>query len=272
MAASTRPPGAKTGLVTQGCYAAALGDCDGRPTSGEHYISECLLERVPDLVIEGLPWQRERKKLSTRAFRGNVLCERHNNALGSVDRVICDLYDVIMLAHDGEMIGWREFHGEDIERWAMKTLFGLISSGNLKFSEGVENDRPSPPLDHHRVLFSEDELPEVKGLALTNASPRDDEDASKNVVIRPLVYPIDHPMAGRVVGIVVRILGLEFYVPAGAWFPDEHQPRPLGILFRQRTEHAIRVLGCVALRWASSASDVFVSLTTEATRGPGSVR
>jgi hypothetical protein len=39
MGTSTRRPGPRTGLVTPKCYAAALGNCDGNPTTKSNFFA-----------------------------------------------------------------------------------------------------------------------------------------------------------------------------------------------------------------------------------------
>ena len=248
--ASTKPPGAKTGLTTNGCYAAALHDCDGKAASREHYISEGLLKRIPNVLVGGLPWLEKPKRLASGVYASHVLCERHNHALSPVDSAMCQLYDALLDYHDGKSVGWRELDGEDLERWALKTLFGLIASGNITFAEGVENERPTPPIEYLRVLFGDDDVPDGGGLSLIR-KPMPDMDQTSEMIIKPLVYPLGDLKAGRVAGVVVYILGVGFYATVNHRFLDDvllH--RPLGIAFGDRGAQ-----GCLALRWNHTAAN-----------------
>lgn len=158
--ANTRPPQPATGPVTQGCYAAELRDCDRGPPTREHYISENLLERFGNsFTIEGTPWAASPKKVGPGALTARIVCERHNNALSSIDTTIGVLYDALLGALHGRHVGELDFDGEGLERWAMKLMFGISASGNVTYPGIGKVVSPSIPLEYLRVLFGEDEFP-----------------------------------------------------------------------------------------------------------------
>ena len=162
--ANTRRLQPATGLVTQGCYAAELRDCDGGPPTREHYISENLLQRFGNsFTIEGTPWAASPKKVGPGALTARILCERHNNALSSIDTTIGVLYDALLGALHGRHVGGLDFDGEDLERWAMKLMFGISASGNVSYPGIGKVVSPSIPLEYLRVLFGEDEFPDGCG-------------------------------------------------------------------------------------------------------------
>lgn len=166
---STRTCGTVTGLARSGCYASGLQDCSPR-LSREHYISESILEVLhqearEDFRISGFPWQPQGGKLSVppNALTAKVLCERHNSSLSGLDSIALRLFrafDDKDAAHSGRKV-LHIFNGHDIERWFLKVLCGLASSGNLPF------DRPTKTevLPHWtEILFGFSEFERGQGL------------------------------------------------------------------------------------------------------------
>lgn len=130
MPLSTKPPGPRTGHSIPGCYAAPLADCGGRPSTLEQYVSKALLLRFGNKFhVDGPDWAVQGKYFTEKSLRAKVLCERHNGALSPLDRVIGEFYDVLSAAHRGR-VGIRDFDGEDLERWALKVMLGVASSGS----------------------------------------------------------------------------------------------------------------------------------------------
>ena len=163
MRTSTRPPGPRTGLVTPGCYAAALGDCDGNPTTREHYLSLNLLKRFgAKFFVEGVPWADSPSERTASDMVARVLCKRHNNALSPLDTTIGNFYDVLAGAHEGREVGVHLFEGEDLERWALKMLLGRLASGNVRWHNGSK-ERPEISLLYLRILFGEEDMPDGCG-------------------------------------------------------------------------------------------------------------
>ena len=161
MGTSTRPRGPRTGLVTPGCYAAALGDCDGNPTTKEHYVSKNLLKRFGGrFFVDGV---------STLAEK--ILCLRHNKVLSPLDTMIGNFYDVIAGACKGCEVGAHPFEGEDLERWALKMVLGYIASGNVRWHNG-STERPEIPLLYLRILFGEEDMPDGLRVFLRGRSRR----------------------------------------------------------------------------------------------------
>ena len=163
MGTSTRPPGPRTGLVTPKCYAAALGDCDGKPATREHYVSLSLLKRFgAKFFVDGVPWLDSPRELTARAMVARVLCARHNNALSPLDTMIGNFYDVLAGACKGREVGAHQFEGEDLERWALKMLLGRLASRNVRW-HNRSKERPEIPLLYLRILFGEEDMPDGCG-------------------------------------------------------------------------------------------------------------
>jgi hypothetical protein len=208
MGTSTTPPGPRTGLVTPKCYAAALGDCDGRPTTREHYVSKSLLNRLgAKFFVEGLPWLDSPRELTASRMVARVLCERHNNALSPLDTMIGNLYDVLASAREGREVGVNLFEGEDLERWALKILLGRTASGNVRWHNG-DKERPEIPLLYLRILFGEEDMPDGCGFFYIS-DPVDGLD-SEGLDVAINTYPPEAIEAGRIFGVTVNLLGFQF--------------------------------------------------------------
>jgi hypothetical protein len=208
MGTSTRPPGPRTGLVTPKCYAAALGNCDGNPTTREHYVSESLLNRLgAKFFVEGVPWLDSPRELTASTMVARVLCERHNSALWPLDTMIGNFYDVLAGAGEGREVGVRLFEGEDFERWALEILLGRLASGNVRWHDGSE-ERPEIPLLYLRILFGEEDMPDGCGFFYAG-DPIDGLDSDGlNVAIN--TYPPQAIERVRIFGITVNLLGFQF--------------------------------------------------------------
>jgi hypothetical protein len=140
--ASLQPPGASTQYRHPRCFAAADANCSTK-ISREHFISESLLRQFElndTAKIAGLRWQQAEafNILPIRGLASNILCDRHNSALSPLDDVagrfsqtIAD-YDRALLAPEADpQVERREFDGEDIERWMLKCIIGMVVSRNI---------------------------------------------------------------------------------------------------------------------------------------------
>jgi hypothetical protein len=70
------------------CYANTRGGCSTK-ISGEHFISECLIELYtfddPSVKIKHDNGHGVRQFVSPKRFKTNILCEKHNNDLHTAD-------------------------------------------------------------------------------------------------------------------------------------------------------------------------------------------
>jgi hypothetical protein len=169
------PVPAETGYSHSGCYAAALGGCSSK-ISREHAISRGVLELIAggcDVDIGGLAWlaDGERRVLPSSALASNVLCRNHNSALSGLDAFALRLVGAIVAI-------WRDmttrrrrrppalylFNGEDLERWMLKCLCGLVASGTGNVDGLVDARRWRPPRWWLECLFGLAGLPRDYGL------------------------------------------------------------------------------------------------------------
>ncbi|HEY0991815.1 MAG TPA: hypothetical protein VGD80_32415, partial [Kofleriaceae bacterium] len=163
---NTKPPGKRTGYAHPKCYARTLNDCSQQITR-EHYISKKLLERLEDFEADGLAWLPEKKSLTAKALQSKVLCKRHNEALSPLDDNITNLYDMMRRWQDRKVVGDLVLDGEDLERWAIKVMFGLFASGSSQLldADSAPVDRTTTlPRRYMRILFGE-KMPRGRGFA-----------------------------------------------------------------------------------------------------------
>lgn len=118
------------------CYMKELRACGGG-ISGEHLISESVIRLLAgdgEFKISGTPWlaEGEWKAVGPKSLTANCLCERHNGGLHPLDDAALFFFRSLKAALDGEVKS-ADFllSGHDIERWLLKTLKALATSGNL---------------------------------------------------------------------------------------------------------------------------------------------
>jgi hypothetical protein len=181
--ASTHPPMPRTGLTKNGCYAGGLADCDSKLTA-EHYISESVLTAISQIPLgnnaftptqplsaSGLPWSKgEIRSLMPSAFKAKILCERHNNALSSLDSMAQKLWKWFNIIHlsdldlnNTEVADNLLINGHDLEMWMLKTLCGIHAA---KLTKDLADLSPtwSPPAWWINVLFGREAMPSRCGL------------------------------------------------------------------------------------------------------------
>ena len=158
----------KSGLVTSGCYASSLNDCDGGVLTSEHFFSKSVLHLLSDSIIEvkGWPWcQDKMKRISIESFKARILCKKHNNNLSGLDDTAGKLFDLFIQYQDKNLNGWHLLSGEDIEKWMLKLLIGLVASNNVYNSE--KTDVNDAPLENWvNILYGSKDMPDGWGLYL----------------------------------------------------------------------------------------------------------
>src|ERR1700744_5970980 len=86
--------GGKSERSVKGCWAASLGDCEGK-ISREHLVSESLLPEG-GVMVSGLPWCKdEPKPLGNAALTGKILCQKHNSELSELDYNVKQSFDTL---------------------------------------------------------------------------------------------------------------------------------------------------------------------------------
>lgn len=166
--------GERTGIKNSKCYASALSSCS-QIDSGEHYISEGILKLLGDgetVEIEGLSWQDEGevREYPTGALNANVLCKRHNEGLSGLDSAGIDFFRTLLDINRDFSSGTSNptgkvylFNGHDVERWMLKTLCGIVSSGNAESKKGKITNW-TPPERWLSILYHDAPFPSGWGL------------------------------------------------------------------------------------------------------------
>ena len=113
-----------------------LGSCkDG--ISGEHLISESIMRLLAgdgEFKISGLPWLPlgEFKSIGFKSLTANCLCVKHNSCLHSLDDAALAFFTALKSCMDKDAKQLRFIvSGHDIERWLLKTIKVMATSGNL---------------------------------------------------------------------------------------------------------------------------------------------
>jgi hypothetical protein len=235
---NTKPRGKRTGYEHPKCYARALADCSKEITR-EHYISRKLLDRVGDFEADGLTWLKGKKKtLTETALQSHILCKRHNEALSPLDDNITDLYDLMRRWQDRKVVNNLALDGEDLERWAIKVMFGLFASGSstLLAADGTAVPRDTPiPRKPLRVLFGESALPRRAGFYYAHS-------VFGHLQPTSVRCRVDYAPGGKVPhAIVFSLVGFTWITTLDHEAPEPHIYRP--------SFFDIGTTGHVTLRW-----------------------
>jgi len=192
-------------------------------------------------MAAGLSWLAEPRNIPPRGLQAKILCKRHNNALSPLDTTIARLFDVLFRAEQGCNVGAHEFDGESLERWALKVLLGLVTSGNFF---GAEGKAMAVPELHLRILFGEETFPQGCGFYYIGDPVKGlDADLLNAAVNR---YPPGDAEEGSIFGITIRLAWLRFLTTVTARI-SAGQPRlvhrPGGL------QLGVPERGRIGLRW-----------------------
>lgn len=162
------------------CYAAELGDCDGK-ISREHYISRSVLELIGNgksVTVSNLPFLKKDTPtdLGIESLTAKVLCKRHNNILTDLDVAGARMFRAMaaFTGATGEPAVPAEtirIDGAAFERWLLKLFCGSVFSGTIRFPEFGDRKGKSIPFDVLRILYGKDKFRLHKGVYLHRANP-----------------------------------------------------------------------------------------------------
>ncbi len=139
--ANVQPPAPASRFANPNCYAHSTNDCSSK-MSREHYISHdvlrCFESAAGTVGLTGAPWlaSNTEKSLSPERLVARILCSRHNHALSPLDAEAGRLFRTIgnfdrdfneKDPSDAKAV----FSGEDVERWMLKTVCGMVASGHV---------------------------------------------------------------------------------------------------------------------------------------------
>lgn len=139
-------PSKPSGYAHSKCYLSHTNGCSTKIT-GEHYISHTLLNKIEKqnrtVDVVGLSWlpKGQMTSIGKNSLVSNVLCDQHNSDLSPLDSAIGSLIDAIG-SIDTNYLGpspvGRNYRidGDHVERWVLKTVMGLVTSGQIKQQSG----------------------------------------------------------------------------------------------------------------------------------------
>src|SRR6266404_892642 len=123
-------------VSNDGCYLSQTNSCRTK-LSREHLVSETVLKVIKkdQLSVSGLPWlpAGESKQIGLNDLVTKCLCDFHNSALSPLDAAGGQFFDAIQTADMNRSLPGIAplVSGHDIERWLLKTLFGVAHSNSL---------------------------------------------------------------------------------------------------------------------------------------------
>jgi hypothetical protein len=137
MAKYVRIPNPHTGYRHDRCYANGDNNCSTK-ISSEHFISEEYLRQIEHngtTKIADLTWQRPQtfSILPIKGLASNVLCDRHNSALSTLDAELGSFAETIRDFDQGKasISVTRTVSGYMVELWMLKYLLGASVSKNI---------------------------------------------------------------------------------------------------------------------------------------------
>ncbi len=199
-----------TGRRVNGCYAAALDDCDG-VLSREHYISDCVLRSVAETpVLEGI--RGAGRIVGAKNMVARVLCERHNSMLSPLDTLALRFTEVVRAIFPGmprstfsSRGDTHLFHAGDLARVLLKSL--CAGEAGAVFDSTMPSERGwVPPPSWLNVLFDDGPWPTGWGLYVPVLRSNVDKNAERITFSRRV------DQHGRLVGAEYVVGGLPFMI------------------------------------------------------------
>jgi hypothetical protein len=130
-------------------------------------LKELVYDRK--VKITGLSWidYKTWKHLPTESLASKILCENHNNALSDLDAQMGRFFRTILdfdedFNRDDPKEELAVFSGEDIEKWMLKTVCGMVASCQLA-TQGQKMDVPLKR-EWVDILYNNHSWPEYWGM------------------------------------------------------------------------------------------------------------
>jgi hypothetical protein len=144
------------------CWAAALGDCDGK-MSGEH-IASAALWTSPTVIAVGGPWGGTGREIAVPSLVAKILCEGHNRRLSPVDaaggHAFAEIARSIKLVAARGQISERRWmpvcftiDGPQLERWFVKTAINICMVLCDEPNWDLDNAIGAPPISLVKAAF-----------------------------------------------------------------------------------------------------------------------
>ncbi len=158
-----------TGLAVPRCYASPLRSCFGK-ISSEHFMSQAVLDQMDEVVITGVRGRSDGVVASVKSLGTNVLCQRHNSAVSTLDTTAGLLFGHINDRIDPKpgrppaLANPLRLRGHHVERWLLKYLCGVLASGMLARTDPADERKWPVPERWVRLLYGLEPLPDDWGL------------------------------------------------------------------------------------------------------------
>lgn len=142
------------------CWAKSLNNCSSKIT-GEHIVSNLILDKY--VTVKGFSWcKNESKTIGSSSLVGNILCNKHNEALSAYDNEAKKYLDTIVefdkIHSKFIKFGFRKkdipiiynINGFFLERWFCKTIINLAFIENEEIK--IHYDQILPILFHNEFF------------------------------------------------------------------------------------------------------------------------
>jgi hypothetical protein len=205
-------------------------DCD-KKISKEHYMSKGVLQEIDYMIgTEGLPGipPGENRHISTSNLTAHVLCKRHNSALSSLDDVGARFFQAIKNFSSSDYEGSERvlaFNGRDVERWMLKTMYGMLASKLLQVRLGL---RLQADIDSKCVDLLYDKIPFVPGRGLFMRTEIGHTVATRNSIA---VRPVTNNVKQTLNGMTFNLVGFDFLLTTSKANAENSAFRPAYIVF-----------------------------------------
>lgn len=226
---NTTPAGSATGHAHPSCFARELRDCS-TTISREHYISQSVLGLFSGsrLMVSGFPWisKGEERQVSPTSLTGKVLCKRHNEALSVLDTVAYKFFQFFTSEWTRKSkVEVYLTRGNDLERWLLKMLCGLVASGNAVLN-GQRLSGWTPSREWLRILFGTKDVEFPAGLHCIVGNYRA---APKSFY----AHPVFTELAGHPIALVFTVEGIGFLL-AMETLPSMRESNSTGAMVKYR--------------------------------------
>ena len=207
----------KTGFKHEKCFLNSRRDCSSK-ISREHYISSKLLNVIErknkTIDVAGLSWlsKEKIKSIGKANLVSNILCTKHNSDLSDLDSSIGKFVEYLseidknFQTETSSELNY-EVNGREIEQWILKTILGLIHSGNIQQSNGKQYTFNEKLI----VLLCEPSKRWPLGWGLYVSIPKDKIHHSNSFEI----IPMSNRESGEILAVQVKFNGFEMTLCLG---------------------------------------------------------
>lgn len=207
----------KIGNKHEKCILKSRKNCSSN-ISREHYISNNLLNVIEKnnktIDVAGLLFlpKNKIKSIGKSSLVSKILCATHNSNLSTLDTLIGDFVSFIIeidikLQSSISDNKTYEINGRSIEQWLLKTIIGLIESGNIKQKNGENYQYESRCIDY--LCEPKKRWPKYWGLYIS--LPESSIHHSKSFEI----IPKSNNDTGEILAVAVKFNGFEMHLCMG---------------------------------------------------------